>query len=176
MTSTDHLDAGVTEELSAPLLLNPEALLLCGLMWADSDHPGSSTVCEVLTANDFYDPHYGHLFDLIVLRRADGLSTDPASLRSALNEQGNEAPIAPHTAQRMLIELTTLGVTPDRAAAYADQVLGTSYRRQFQSMAQALAHAADTAPEADLFDIMVTHGRAQREAWKRRQAFRTHNP
>lgn len=55
MTSTDHLDAGATEELSAPLLLNPEALLLCGLMWAYSDHPTSSTVCEVLTANDFYD-------------------------------------------------------------------------------------------------------------------------
>ncbi|RSZ63466.1 GcrE [Corynebacterium hylobatis] len=160
------------EHVSAALLLDPEALLLCGLMWAGNGHQASDRVCAVLAGADFYDPHHGRLFELIATRRAVGQPTDPASLRSALSAQGSAAALPHRTAESVLLDLATLGVRAEQVLSYADQVLGASYRRQFQAMAAALVHAGETAPEHDLFRIMVAHGKAQRAAWQRRQVLR----
>ena len=175
MTTTEDTlieDQVHAEHVSASLLLDPEALLLCGLMWAPSTHAETDHLCTILANADFYDPHYARLFELIVQRRTAGHATDPASLRSALSAQGSAAAIPHRTAEMLLINLATLGVRAEQVANYGDQVLGASYRRQFQTMAAALAHAGETAPESELFSIMVEHGRAQRTAWQRRQALR----
>lgn len=42
-------------------------------------------------------------------------------------------------------------------------------------MAGNLVHVAETAPEDQLFEIMVEHGKRQRHAWARRQQLTT-NP
>ena len=175
MTTTENTlfeDLADAEHFSSSLLLDPEALLLCGLMWAPPTHADTDRLCTILTDVDFYDPHYARLFDLIFQRRTAGQATDPASLRSALSAQGSAAAIPHRTAETLLINLATLGVMPEQVLNYGDQVLGASYRRQFQTMAAALAHAGETAPETELFSIMVEHGRAQRTAWQRRQALR----
>ncbi|MDO5513395.1 DnaB-like helicase N-terminal domain-containing protein [Corynebacterium sp.] len=153
--------------------LDPEAHLLCGLMWAPREHPASDEVCGVLTPGDFHDTHYGALFGFIASRRHAGHPVDPASLGSALSELGDTAPLPRHVAKHLLLELTTLRVVPELVTAYADQVLGLSYRRQYMSMATALLHTGQTRPESELFPTLVDHGRAQRAAWERRQAFRT---
>ena len=155
-----------------PPQLDPEALLLCGLMWAGKQHPPSDEVCRILEPGDFYDPHHGRLFGFLASRRRAHQPVDPASIGSALSELGDSAPLPRHTARRLLLELTTLHVVPELVTDYADQVLGMSYRRQFQAMAAALVHASEHLPEGELFPVLVKHGRAQRAAWKRRQAFR----
>ena len=155
-----------------PPQLDPEALLLCGLMWAGKQHPPSDEVCRILEPGDFYDPHHGRLFGFLASRRRAHQPVDPASLSSALSELGDSAPLPRHTAKRLLLELTTLSVVPELVTDYADQVLGMSYRRQYLTMATALTHAGETLPESELFPVMVEHGRAQRAAWERRLAFR----
>ncbi|WP_460490504.1 DnaB-like helicase N-terminal domain-containing protein [Corynebacterium nasicanis] len=152
--------------------LDPEALLLCGLMWAGRTHPASDAVCRLLQPGDFHDPHYSLLFGFIASRRSADRPVDPASLGSALQEMGEEAPLPRHTARRLLLELTTLSVLPELVTDYADQVLGLSYRRQYLAMAAALLHAGETRPEGELFALLLEHGRAQRAAWERRQALR----
>ncbi|MDO5668607.1 MAG: DnaB-like helicase N-terminal domain-containing protein [Corynebacterium sp.] len=160
------------EEIVDSPQLDPEALLLCGLMWAGREHPASDEVCQILQPGDFHDPHYGHLFGLIASRRHASKPVDPASLSSALSEMGEKAPLPRHTAKRLLLELTTLSVVPELVTDYADQVLGISYRRQYLAMGAALVHAGETRPESELFPTMVEHGRMQRAAWERRQALR----
>jgi Replicative DNA helicase len=167
-TAPDNDDA--TRE---PLLLDPEALLLCAMMWAPDNDDDATRVCTVLTAKDFYKPQMGALFSIITTRRTNGEAADPASIQSWLSEQGDRAPLPAHTARPLLIDIATLGVTHERIIAFADQVLGASYRRGYQVMATALAHAGETAPEDQLFEIMVNHGRAQRTAWNRRHALKT---
>lgn len=152
--------------------LDPEALLLCGLMWAGKQHAASDEVCRILQPGDFYDPLYGELFGVMVERRGVDKPVDPASLTSALSEMGEDAPIKKPVARRLLLELSTLRVVPELVTDYADQLLGMSYRRQFQAMAAALAHAGETLPEDALFETMLDHGRTQRAAWERRQALR----
>jgi len=160
------------EDSLIPPLLDPEALLLCGLMWAGREHPASDEVCRILQPGDFHDPHYGSLFGLIADRRGAGKPVDAASLGATLSEMGDRAPLPRDSARRVLIELTMLQVIPEMVTNYADQVLGMSYRRQYQAMAAALTHAGETLPEDALFATLVDHGRAQRAAWERRQAFR----
>lgn len=169
-TNDDERDHG------APLLLDPEALLLCGLMWASAPGGVVDRVCEVLDPEDFYNPHFAIIFALIKQRSTEGKSVDPASLRSALMEQGDRAALPHRTAERLLLDLATLGVTPEQSMPYADQVLGASYRRAYQNMAAALVHAGEAAPESELFAIMLDHGRRQRAAWERRHSFRNHTP
>lgn len=171
MTTPDELLPEAQEvDQATPLLLDPEALLLCGLMWAGPSSRDADRVCDLLEHNDFYHPHHGTIFTLLASRRQSGLTTDPASIRSGLAEQGSKNPLPHRTAERLLIEIATLGVTPEQILSYADQVLGASYRRQYQAMTQALANAAETAPENELFPVMVHHGQRQRAAWERRQA------
>lgn len=150
-----------------------EAYLLCALMWAGKDHPPSDRVCGFLQPADFFDPHHGALFGFLASRRSAGHPTDPVSLNSALSALGDEAPLPRHIGRHLLMSLSTLSVPAELVTDYADQVLGESYRRQYQAMAQAVTHAGESAREERLFDILVDHGRAQRAAWERRQSFRT---
>lgn len=169
-------DNAATDPWETPLdlFLDPEAMLLGALMWAPDDYDAATRVCEVLTPDDFYNVSYGEIFSLIATRRDAGHPVDAASLQSAFHALGDTSPVPLSTVRSMLLSIATLGAAPERLTAYADQVLGTSYRRQFQQMAGKLAHAAETAPEDQLFSIMVEHGKAQRRAWNRRQALKTH--
>lgn len=162
----------VEDDVPVQPLIESEALLLCGLMWAGTHHPASDEVCRVLQPGDFYDPHYGALFGVIAQRRSAGRPVDAGSLRSALTEMGDRAPLPRASVHRVLLEVAMLRVVPELVTDYADQVLGYSYRRQFQAMAAALTHAGVSLPEGELFAALVEHGRAQRAAWERRQTFR----
>lgn len=158
-------------EAALDLVLDPEAMLLAALMWAGENNTGADRTCTILTAGDFYNTSYGSIFTAIASRRAQGQSTDPASIQGALHALGSAAPMPISAARTTLLALATLGALPANIMSYADQVLGTSYRRQFHQMALTLAHAAEAAPEEELMDIMVAHGRAQRAAWARRTSF-----
>lgn len=160
------------ESATGDMLLDSEALLLCGLMWAPVGNADAAHIAEVLTAEDFYNPPYGTIFQIIAERVVMNQPTDAASLRSWVIEQGSDSPIRPGQATTLLLNLATLGTTPERLVSYADQVLGASYRRGYFAMTQALSQAAKHAPENQLFDIMVEHGKAQRRAWNRRHVLR----
>ncbi|MGP6175463.1 DnaB-like helicase N-terminal domain-containing protein [Corynebacterium sp. A21] len=160
------------ESVTSDMLLDAEALLLCGLMWAPVGSVGAVQIVEVLTADDFYNPPYGTIYRIIADRVVMNQPADAASLRSWVIEQGSDSPIQPRQATSLLLSLATLGTAPERLINYADQVLGASYRRGYFAMTQALTQAAETAPENKLFEIMVEHGRAQRSAWSRRHALR----
>lgn len=160
------------ESVTSDMLLDAEALLLCGLMWSPVGSADAAQIVEVLTAEDFYNPPYGTIYRIIADRVAMNQPADAASLRSWVVEQGSDSPIQPKQATSLLLGLATLGTVPEQLINYADQVLGASYRRGYFAMTQALAQAAETAPETRLFDIMVEHGKEQRSAWTRRHALR----
>lgn len=160
------------ESVTSDMLLDAEALLLCGLMWSPAGSADAAKIVGVLTAEDFYNPSYGTIYQVIAERVAMGQSADAASLRSWVIEQGSDSPIRPKQATSLLLGLATLGTVPEQLINYADQVLGASYRRGYFAMTQALTQAAETAPESHLFDIMVEHGKEQRSAWSRRHALR----
>lgn len=160
------------ESATGDMLLDSEALLLCGLMWAPVGSADAAHIVEVLTAKDFYNPPYGTIFQIIAERVAMKQPTDAASLRSWVMQQGSDSPIRPQQATTLLLSLATLGTVPEQLISYADQLLGASYRRGYFTMTQALVQAAKFAPENQLFDIMVEHGKAQRRAWNRRHALR----
>lgn len=164
------------ESVTRDMFLDSEALLLCGLMWAPADNADATRVMEVLTPDDFYNPPYAAIFQIIADRKAASEPVDAASLRSWVIEQGSDSPIHPQQATSLLLSLATLGTLPEQLRNYADQIMGAAYRRGYFAMTQALAHAAETAPENQLFDIMVEHGKAQRRAWSRRHAFRAPHP
>lgn len=157
------------------MILDPEAMFLSALMWAADDSEVAERVCGVLTADDFYNMAYAEIFSLMLARREKNEPIDAVSLQSAFHTLGDTSPLPLSSARETLLALATLGAAPQRLFAYADQVLGTSYRRQFQAMAGNLVHVAETAPEDQLFEIMVEHGKRQRHAWARRQQLTT-NP
>lgn len=170
---TDHGPAPEGEDDAYyQLMLDPEALLLCALMWAPSPDEGADRVCRVLEVGDFNNINYGAVYGAVVALRSAGRSADAASIRSWLLEQGTDSAIDQHVARQVLVSLSTLGTPPGTVVPYADQVLGVSYRRFFLRSAAALTHAGETAPEARLFELMVEHGRLQRRAWERRQSLR----
>lgn len=158
-------------EVQYLLALDPEAMLLCALMWARADEADDvARVVGVLAPEDFHNVNYGAIYRAIRELHDAHSPTDATSLRSWFSRQGSESPLDPHVTGPLLVTLSTLRAEPGRMIAYADQVLGMSYRRHFHRTADALKHAAEHAPEFDLFEVLVEHGKAQRLAWRRRQA------
>ena len=167
-------DTAVDNETAHEPSTDPEALLLCALMW--SAHTGGVSaedlrITAIVTADDFDDVAYRRMFVVIAGLVAAGEPYDPASVTAAFMRSGSggakDAPL-----RRRLNEVITAGADGFTAVHYADIVLSQSYRRSYRTVAAAIVHAAEELPEEQLFDHLVEHGRAQRALWRRLNTFR----
>lgn len=166
--------AAIDDELDDDPATDPEALLVCALMW--SDHTGGVAtedrrITTVLTVEDFESPAYGQLFATVAQLIAAGDRYDPASVAAALGRSGadgaKDAPL-----RRRLNEVITAGADGFNATHYAGLVLSQSYRRGFYAAGTAITQASREIPEEDLMEHMVHHGRRRRAALRRLTSFR----
>ncbi len=74
---------------------------------------------------------------------------------------------------RALTDVTLAGADGIAAGHYAHAVITRAYRRGFHDVARSLAEAAETLPEDQLFEHMVTLGRERRTATERLEAIRS---
>ena len=58
--------------------------------------------------------------------------------------------------------LTNLEHIPPKITDYAEAVASNSYRRQYRNMVERLSRQAHTAPEKDLYPLLVKEGKKQR--------------
>ncbi|CAH0299551.1 DnaB-like helicase N-terminal domain-containing protein [Rhodococcoides fascians] len=153
---------------------DPEALLLCALMW--SAHTGGVStedqrITATVTADDFDGVAYRRIFVVIAGLVAAGEPYDPASVTAAFMRSGSsgakDAPLL-----RSLNEVITAGADGFTAVHYADIVLSQAYRRSYRTVAASIVQAAEELPEEYLFEHMVEYGRAQRALWQRLNTFR----
>lgn len=166
-------DAADVELAHAPST-DPEALLLCALMWSTRTG-GVATedqrITAIVTAEDFDDVAYRRMFVVIAGLALAGEPYDPASVTAAFMRSGSggakDAPLRRH-----LNEVITAGADGFTATHYADIVLSQSYRRSYRTVATSIVQAAEELPEEYLFDHLVEYGRAQRALWQRLNAFR----
>lgn len=167
-----EMDEPYDEALTLPdMAIDPEALLLCALLWMETGTPTTRFVVDYVDPQDFYNPSYARLFSIIAQHVSDEKPVHPATIAGRISAAGTIEPWPGGSHQMFIADLVHLGALPEQAHWYAEQVLSTSYRRQFHTMTQALAHTAEHAPENQLFSIMVEHGKAQRRAWSRRTEF-----
>ena len=154
-------------DIDAAIQLNPqldvEALLLSAMLYS-RDKQALTSIASHLSGDHFNNPHYGRLFDAISELVEAGKPHDPASVRGALIKRGGEQ----QTVLETLVMATTLGANDLEVKHFAAEV---SYRRSYHALATSIEHAASAAPEAQLFDILVEHGRAQRALWNQHQSF-----
>ncbi|MDJ0363337.1 DnaB-like helicase N-terminal domain-containing protein [Rhodococcus sp. H29-C3] len=154
---------------------DPEALLLCALMW--SYHPAGDTsetarITATLTGDDFDDYTHSRLFTVIADLVAAEQPFGPASVTNEVIRSGGaggkDGPL-----RRRLLNIATLGAFALTATHNADIVLSQSYRRSFHTAGTAITEAAENLPEEDLFAHMLEHGRRQRRAFERLNDFRS---
>lgn len=146
-----------------------EALLLSAMLWAGQrgDLEPVRSAIEVVTAGDFYRPHYAKLFSLIAQRCNNGKPTDSATAVARLSALGTRDGMPARDAYDLMATLLNLQAQDLLAREYAEQVLSMSYRRQFQRMVADLSQIAAEAPEDALFEHLVVIGKQQRTAWQR---------
>lgn len=175
MPIEDHTSApGDTEDRIAhyEARLDPEALLLCSLMWVEDAPAGDiATILTYLHPNDFRRPTHGRVFALMQQQAKEGKLITAAALAGRIDAHRDNHGWPDGHHGPLLVALSGLRALPAQATFYADQVLAESYRRQYATMATELTQVAKEAPEGDLFSILVDHGTAQRAAWQRRQGF-----
>lgn len=157
-------------DIDAAIQLNPqldvEALLLSAMLYS-RDNQALTSIATHLSGDHFNNPHYGRLFDAISELVEAGKPHDPASVRGALIKRGGEQ----QTVLETLVMATTLGANDLEVKHYAAEVSSQAYRRSYHALATSIEHAASAAPEAQLFDILVEHGRSQRALWNQHQSF-----
>ena len=155
-------------DIDAAIQLNPqldvEALLLSAMLYS-RDNQALTSIASHLSRDHFNNPHYGRLFDAISELVEAGKPHDPASVRGALIKRGGEQ----QTVLETLVMATTLGANDLEVKHFAAEVSSQAYRRSYHALATSIEHAASAAPEAQLFDILVEHGRAQRTLWNQHQ-------
>ena len=146
-----------------------EALLLSALLWAGQrgDLSPVRQAVEVVTAGDFYRPHYAKLFRLIETRCTDHELNDSATAVALLSARGAREGMPARDATELMATLLGLQAQDLRARDYARQVLAMSYRRQFQRTVAELGQVGSDAPVETLFDHLVEVGKKQRTAWER---------
>ena len=157
-------------DIDAAIQLNPqldvEALLLSAMLYS-RDKQALCSIATHLSVDHFNNPHYGRLFGTISELVDAGKPHDPASVRGALIKRGGEQ----QTVLETLVMATTLGANDLEVKHFASEVSSQAYRRSYHALATSIEHAASAAPEAQLFDILVEHGRAQRALWNQHQSF-----
>ena len=156
---------------------DPEALLLCALMWT-TDTVEARRIVDVLTLRDFDRAVYVELFERIRDLITDDRPHGPASVLADMVRGGaggqQDAPL-----RIALTDVTMAGADGTSGATathYADIVLSQSYRRSFHVAGQRLVQSAEQTPEEELFEHMVELGTAQRAFRNRLDAFRAGHP
>ena len=126
-----------------------EALCLCALLWSPADT--ASDVSDLLRSTDFERGVYGELFEVITALTQAGKTTGHRGTQLA----------------RALTQAVMAGSPPQAVGHYAVTVASAAYRRSFHTAAAALTQAAEQLPQDQLFEHMVSIGRAQRAATER---------
>lgn len=146
--------------------VSPEALLIAALM-RTRDMRRVENIARKLTAADFYNTSCAAIFATMRDQIAQGRPCDAASIRSALRAQGEQSGIQPADVDPLITTLIGLNAADFLLESYVSEVASLSYRRQFMRMADRLAQIAATAPEDDLYDLLIKEGKAQRKTWER---------
>lgn len=147
-----------------------EEQCVCALLWA---HPTSArAVTAHLRGEDFHLPIYRELFEVIAALVADGAPHTAAMVAAQLEQDGRLGGHAGDRLRRALIGATTAGADGASVGYYARAVASAAYRRSFRDAGLAIAEAAETLPETDLFEHMVALGLRQRAATARLAALR----
>ncbi|WP_068158069.1 DnaB-like helicase N-terminal domain-containing protein [Rhodococcus phenolicus] len=154
----------------APESADVETLLLCALLFAG--HTTAAEITALLEVADFHDPLHAELFEAMAALSAAGQPHDPAMVLTHLERHGL---LAGHHGSRLAYALTgatTAGADPTSALYYAHAVVSAAYRRSFRKAGAAITDAAETLPEHELFEHLLTIGYAQRAATRRLDRFR----
>ena len=147
-----------------------EALALGALLWAPAAE--ARRVTGVLTGADFARPMYAELYEAITAQVDADVPHDPASTAAYLTQVGKAAGHRGALLHRALTQATLSGAAAEFAGHYARAVIGAAYRRSYYAAAASLAQAAAELPEHELFEHLVSIGRAQRAASQRLSAVR----
>ena len=83
-------------------------------------------------------------------------------MRSALHAEGDQSGILTDNIDGLITMLTNLEHIPPKITDYAEAVASNSYRRQYRHMVERLNRQAHTAPEKDLYPLLVKEGKKQR--------------
>ncbi len=161
-TAEGRVDAG---DLLDDPRTDAEALCLCSLLWSSSSV--ARTITATLTPSDFERPVYGDLFELIATQIEVDKPHDPASVAAALTQTGRAAGHRGTALSRALSDATMAGGAPEAAGHYAITVVSAAYRRGFHAAATSLTEAAEQLPQDQLFEYLLSIGRAQRTATQR---------
>jgi len=169
-TAEESEDVIGPEDVDSTPIGDLEELLIGALLWA---HPAAAKhVTKHLTPDDFALPLYRELFEAIAELISEGAPHQAPMVAGRLDRDGR---LGGHAGQRLkaaLLSATTVGADGAAVAHYARAVASAAYRRSFHDAGLAIAEAAQSLPEADLFEHMVTLGRRQRAATKRLTALR----
>lgn len=137
---------------------DPEALLIAALLW-NRDTTQAVNLTQTLTPADFYSTDYAAIFATISQQLKSGRPYDPASVRSALHAEGDQSGIVTDNIDALITMLTNLEHIPPKITDYAEAVASNSYRRQYRNMVERLSRQAHTAPEKDLYPLLVKEGK-----------------
>ncbi|MEL4163079.1 DnaB-like helicase N-terminal domain-containing protein [Corynebacterium bovis] len=158
-----------------PTGADAEAMLLSCLLWTDDLPAGDvAYVLDYLHPKDFFSPFSGAVFGVMRALTAEGLVLNAAEVARWVAEHPDGVDVTwPGGAgvELMLAELAGLGGVPAAVVYWADQVLGQSYRRQYQQATTRLVQIGKVAAESDLFDALAEVGAQQRRAKARRDGF-----
>lgn len=161
-------EAGIGAPDLAGIDLDPDPMedleeqCVCALLWA---HPGAAKlVTDHLRAEDFHLPIYRELFEVIAALVDERAPHGTAMVAARLDRDGRLGGYAGDRLRRGLVAATTAGADGATVGYYARAVASAAYRRSFRDAGLAIAEAAETLPEADLFAHMVTLGTRQRAA------------
>ncbi len=148
-----------------------EALCLCALLWTTTTV--AVHVVDALVNTDFERAVYGELFEMIATQVRAGKPHDPASIAAGLTQGGRAAGHRGQQLVRALTAVTMAGGSPEAAGHYAITVVSAAYRRGFHTAAASLTEAAEQLPQDQLFEHLVSIGRAQRAATERLRTIAT---
>ncbi|BDB63529.1 DnaB-like helicase N-terminal domain-containing protein [Rhodococcus sp. RDE2] len=147
-----------------------EEQCVCALLWA---HPADGAkVTAHLRGEDFHLPIYRELFEVIAALAGEGAPHTAAMVAARLEQDGRLGGHAGERLRRALVGATTVGADGASVGFYARAVASAAYRRSFRDVGLAIAEAAETLPEHELFEHMVDLGRRQRAATVRLAALR----
>ncbi|MEL4211987.1 DnaB-like helicase N-terminal domain-containing protein [Corynebacterium bovis] len=158
----------------APAGVDAEAMLLSCLLWTDDVPVGDvAYVLDYLHPKDFFSPYSGALFGVMRTLAGEGrvVSAGEVARWVGQHPEGADVTWPGGACEVMVADLAGLGGVPAAVVYWADEVLGRSYRRQFTAATTYLSQVGQSAPEADLFDILAEVGAAQRRAKARRDGF-----
>lgn len=176
----DHLGPVAWDDPAAPGPETPagvdaEAMLLSCLLWVDDVPAGDvAYVLDYLHPLDFFSPYSGALFGVMQALANEGRPVGAGEVVRWVRENPDGVDVtfpAGGACEVMVADLAGLGGVPASVVYWADEVLGRSYRRQFQAMTTYLAQVGATAPEGELFDHLAEVGAGQRRAKARREGF-----